>query len=183
MTTIGIISDTHIRTGGTRQLPAKVFEVFKDVDFILHGGDVTSEDVISDLQTIAPVFGVHGNNDDWNVLDKWPATRFLTIEKCNIGLVHGHLSKGRATPLEIAGNRETSGNALSNFLDENGAPTADCIIFGHSHRPVIFWHEIAGRKILLFNPGSPTDRRYAPQFGLGLLRVDGALLEPELILW
>lgn len=183
MKTIGIISDTHIRAGGKRQLPTKVFDVFADVDFILHGGDVTEESVISDLETIAPVFGVHGNNDDWNVLDKWPATRFLTIEKCNIGLVHGHVAKGRSKPLDIAGNRETAGNALSNFLDENGVPTADCIIFGHSHRPIIFWHEIAGRKILLFNPGSPTDRRYAPHFGLGLLHVDNNDLKPELILW
>lgn len=183
MRTIGIISDTHIRAGGKRQLPARVFDVFKDVDFILHGGDVTDDSVISDLETLAPTFGVHGNNDDWSVLERWPATRFLTIEGCNIGLVHGHLAKGRSTPLDIAGNRETAGHALSHFLDESGAPTADCIIFGHSHRPVIFWHEVAGRKILLFNPGSPTDRRYAPQFGLGLLRIDNNELKPELILW
>lgn len=183
MKTIGIISDTHIRTGGKRQLPEKVFDTFEGVDFILHGGDVTDESVITDLETIAPVWGVHGNNDDWNVLDKWPATRFLTIEECKIGLVHGHLSRGRSKALDIAGNRDTSGNALSHFLDESGVPTVDCVIFGHSHRPIIHWHEIGEQKILLFNPGSPTDRRYAPQFGLGLLRVNGEELTPELILW
>ncbi len=79
------------------------------MDFILHGGDVTDDNVISDLETIAPTFGVHGNNDDWNVLEKWPATRFLTSEKCNIGLVHGHLAKGRAKPLEIAGQPRNCG--------------------------------------------------------------------------
>lgn len=184
MKTIGLISDTHIRAGSKRQLPERVFEAFAGVDFILHGGDVTGDSVITDLQTIAPVFGVHGNNDDWDVLDKWPATRFLTIEKCDIGLVHGHLPRGsRAPALSVPGNTQTAGNALSHFLDDNGAPTADCVIFGHSHRPIIFWHEVANRKILLFNPGSPTDRRYAPQYGLGILRVEGATLSPELILW
>jgi putative phosphoesterase len=183
MKTIGIISDTHIRAGGRRQLPQKVFEVFAGVDFILHGGDVTDESVITDLEAIAPLYGVHGNNDGWGVLDKWPATQFSTVEECAIGLVHGHLAKGRSAPLDIPGNRETAGHALSHFLDESGAPTADCVIFGHSHRPAIHWHEVKGRKILLFNPGSPTDRRYAPQFGLGLLHVDNHQLKPELILW
>ena len=46
-----------------------------------------------------------------------------------------------------------------------------------------FLHEVAGRKILLFNPGSPTDRRYAPHYGLGILRIDGTQLDPELITW
>ena len=183
MKTIGIISDTHIRPGSARQMPARVFDDFAGVDFILHGGDLTDVSVLSDLETIAPTFGVHGNNDDWGVLDKLPATRFLTVEGCNLGLVHGHVPRGpRAPALNVPGNTHTAGNALSHFLD-NGVPTVDCVIFGHSHLPVIFWHEIAGRNVLLFNPGSPTDRRYSPHFGLGLLRVDGTRLDSELILW
>jgi putative phosphoesterase len=183
MTTIGIISDTHIRPGGSRQLPARVFEVFQGVDFILHGGDLTSINVLLDLEAIAPAFGVQGNNDDWGAISKLPATRSLTVEGCNIGMVHGHVPAGaRAPRLEIPGNTQTAGNALSHFLDQ-GVPTADCVVFGHSHRPVIHWHEVEGCKILLFNPGSPTDRRYAPQYGLGLLRVTGTHLEPELITW
>jgi uncharacterized protein len=184
MKTIGVISDTHIRPGFGRQLPARIFDDFAGVDFILHAGDLTHINVLLDLEAIAPAFGVHGNNDDWHALDKLPATRFLTIEKCNIGLVHGHVPQGvRAPKLNVPGNTQTAGNALSHFLDESGIPTVDCVIFGHSHRPIIFWHEIAGRKILLFNPGSPTDRRYAPDYSLGLLRVDGATLSPELITW
>lgn len=183
MKTIGIISDTHLRSGGKRQLPTRVFEAFAGVDFILHGGDLTDVNVLLDLEAIAPTFGVHGNNDGWDALDKLPATRFLTIEGCNLGLVHGHVPAGsRAPSLNAPGNTQTAGNALSHFLD-NGVPTADCVIFGHSHRPIIFWHEVGGRKILLFNPGSPTDRRYSPHFGLGILRVDGTTLDPELILW
>jgi putative phosphoesterase len=183
MKTIGIISDTHTRPGSTRQIPRRVFEAFEDVDFILHAGDLTHLHVLLDLEAIAPTFGVQGNNDDWGVLDKLPVSRLLTVENCNIGLVHGHVPHGaRASRLDIAGNTQTAGNALSHFLD-NGVPTVDCVIFGHSHYPVIYWHEIGDRKVLLFNPGSPNDRRYGPHYGIGILRVDGKELSPELILW
>jgi putative phosphoesterase len=38
---IGLISDTHI-PDRARQLPDNVLEAFKDVDLILHAGDLTS---------------------------------------------------------------------------------------------------------------------------------------------
>ena len=75
MTTIGIISDTHIRAGGKRQFPARVFETFEGMDFILHGGDLTDEMVLADLEVLAPTFGVRGNNDGWIPLSRLPLTR------------------------------------------------------------------------------------------------------------
>ncbi|RMD94498.1 MAG: YfcE family phosphodiesterase, partial [Calditrichaeota bacterium] len=44
---IGIISDTH------GKLPGKVFHLFKDVEAILHAGDVGREDILQELETIA----------------------------------------------------------------------------------------------------------------------------------
>ena len=46
---IGVISDTH---GLVRP---EVFEAFRGVDHILHGGDIGGEDVLGELRAIAPV--------------------------------------------------------------------------------------------------------------------------------
>jgi predicted phosphodiesterase len=44
-------------------------------------------------------------------------------------------------------------------------PTADAVVFGHSHLPL---HEQRDG-FQIFNPGSPTERRRAPQRSMGLL--------------
>ena len=41
---IGVLSDTHIPERA-REIPEVVFEIFKDVDIILHGGDLVSTKV------------------------------------------------------------------------------------------------------------------------------------------
>jgi uncharacterized protein len=57
-------------------------------------------------------------------------------------------------------------------------PNADAIVFGHSHIPV---HERAEDGFQLFNPGSPTDRRRAPEHTMGIARVERGALTFELI--
>lgn len=54
---IGLISDTH------DHFPASIHEIFKGVDHIIHAGDVCEEAIIFELQAIAPVTVVKGNND------------------------------------------------------------------------------------------------------------------------
>jgi putative phosphoesterase len=182
MTTIGVISDTHIRTGGKRQLPPRVFDDFKDVSLILHGGDLTSEHVLTDLETIAPVLAVFGNNDGWELTNKLPQTRRIPVEDCIIGLTHGDLSAGNqiVKPLEFAGNRYAAAQALSHFEHDGDI---SCVVFGHSHRSLCEWHAVEGKRVLVFNPGSPTDKRYGPHYSLGILRVDGSQIEGEIISW
>jgi predicted phosphodiesterase len=48
-------------------------------------------------------------------------------------------------------------------------PRADAVVFGHSHLPLL---ERGGDGFQIFNPGSPTDRRRAPAFTMGLAQVD-----------
>ena len=55
---LGIISDTH------GLLRPQVFDLFKEVDHILHGGDVGKPEILTDLETLAPVTAVYGNVDD-----------------------------------------------------------------------------------------------------------------------
>ncbi len=185
MTTIGIISDTHIKIGGKRQLPPQVYQAFNNVDLILHAGDLNTLQVISDLEALAPVVAVHGNNDDWDAMQKLETARRIEIEGCIIGLTHGdQTANGMAIwPLgDVPGNNHTAAMALSHF------PDADCVVFGHSHWPLIDWRDLSGaqgelRHVLLFNPGSATKKRRAPEHSCGILRVDGKRLEAELIAW
>lgn len=54
---IGVISDTH------GYLDPVVLEIFRGVDHILHAGDIGQPSLILDLEEVAPVTAVLGNND------------------------------------------------------------------------------------------------------------------------
>ena len=54
---LGIIADTH------GLLRPEVFDVFGEVDHILHAGDIGSLDLLRELEAIAPVTAVYGNTD------------------------------------------------------------------------------------------------------------------------
>jgi predicted phosphodiesterase len=56
---------------------------------------------------------------------------------------------------------------MSEFKGDN----VDCIVFGHSHRPM---NEMV-KKVLLFNPGSPTDKIFAPYNSYGVIELKGEL--------
>jgi putative phosphoesterase len=182
MKRIGILSDTHIREGSTRAIPGRVFEAFQNVDLILHGGDLAALSVLETLRALAPVVAVRGNNDFGELRDL-PVSLRLEVEDVVIGLVHGDEAAfgRRVKPLANApGNRQTAANAISHFEFDGDV---DCIVFGHSHRPLLMEHEVEGRKVLLLNPGSPTDKRYSPHYGCALLKIDGDKIEPELVTW
>lgn len=149
---------------------------------ILYSGDFTSPGVLEILNAWAPTLAVRGNND-FGELSTLPFSRRVEVEQVVIGMVHGDVpSVGRRVKplLDAPGNREAAANAVSHFEFDDDV---SCIIFGHSHHPLLQEREIEGRKVLLLNPGSPTDRRYSPHFGCALLTVEGSKIEPELITW
>ena len=86
---IGLISDTHI-PDRAKEIPQKVIDAFKDVDLILHAGDLTSMEVIEELEKIAPVMAIQGNMDRVNGIDL-PKARVIKAEDLRIGLVHGEV--------------------------------------------------------------------------------------------
>ncbi len=49
---LGIISDTH------GKLRPEVFDVFAEVDHIIHGGDIGPADLLVELEVLAPVTAV-----------------------------------------------------------------------------------------------------------------------------
>lgn len=150
---IGVVSDTHIFRAG-KKLPQLLIEEFSKVDLILHLGDWVVMDVYDQLAQLAPVDGIAGNNDGYEIIERFGEKKLLTLEGKQVGLIHGH------TPYSRKG---TDGNALLAFEGEK----VDVILFGHSHQPLMRNEN----GILLFNPGSPTDKRREKRYSFGLLDI------------
>jgi uncharacterized protein len=130
---VGLISDTH------GKLRPEVFSVFEGVDVILHAGDIGSLDIITELETIAPVHAVHGNTDDSDVRDRYGEVAEVKLEGVTITIAHGHLL-GSPTPRSLR----------SKF------PNTDVIIYGHTHVALIDRNATP----LVINPGAAGPARF-----------------------
>ena len=58
MTKVGVLSDTHGRVA------KEVLDFFKDVDIILHAGDIGSIEVLDTLRKEKKLVAVYGNCDN-----------------------------------------------------------------------------------------------------------------------
>lgn len=149
---LGLISDTH------NVLDPRVAELFAGVDHILHAGDVCRPEFIAELEAIAPVTVVLGNND---FHFGWRETECLELA-------------GRRFVIQHIVNPQHPGPELRDRLRRL---QPHVVVFGHSHRP--FCQSIDG--VLFLNPGSAG----APRFGLPRtvcrLHFDAAELRPEFV--
>ena len=158
---IVVLADTH----GPRfwkRCPPGVADHLRTADLILHAGDVCTAEVLDELSAYAPVKVVLGNNDRPDVA-MWGAEQTLELDLAGltVGMIHD------------------SGPAAGR-LDRlrRQFPTADLVIFGHSHIPM----DQAADGFRIFNPGSPTDKRRQPHRTLGLVTIDaGALAEAQIV--
>jgi putative phosphoesterase len=161
---IGVLGDTHLLRGEAGVRLAPVIDLFRraKVDLILHAGDTGDLALLSVLEEIAPVAAVRGNADPVATLDALPDRVLIHAGARTILLLHGHQGK-----TAVATARRAANDAV------------DLVVFGHSHQPLI---ERSGHTIL-FNPGSPTERRWNPHFGVGLITVTDERIAPDLILF
>lgn len=146
-----VLSDTHAPRRW-RSCPERVARHAQTADVILHAGDVCTSDVLDELSAYAPVYVVRGNNDGPDVA-AWgaPDQLELTFEGVRVAMVHDSgPAKGRTSRLR------------------RRFPEADLVVFGHSHIPLM--REDHG--MVLFNPGSPTDRRRQPHGTIGIIEVE-----------
>jgi uncharacterized protein len=130
---IGLISDTH------GKLRPEIFEVFEGVDVILHAGDIGELDIVTELETIAPVHAVHGNTDDMDIRERYGEVAEVTLEGVSITVTHGHLL-GSPTPRSL----------------RMQFPKTNVIIYGHTHVPLIDRHATP----LVINPGAAGPARF-----------------------
>ena len=70
------------------QFPSRVFEIFKNADYIIHAGDLVELTVIDELEQIAPVLAVHGNMDGLEVNNAFPTLNSMKIFDWKIGVMH-----------------------------------------------------------------------------------------------
>lgn len=143
---LGIISDTH------GLLRPEVHDVFKEVDRILHAGDVGDASILDELELIAPVVAVYGNTDSELLRRHLPEIIDEKIDGFRFVVTHGdQLGAPQPEPLKAM------------------FPDADVIIYGHSHKPLI--HNFEDWSLTL-NPGSAGPRRFD-------LPVTVAIMETE----
>ena len=156
-----VLSDTHAPRRW-RSCPARVAELAREADVILHAGDVCTPAVLDELSAYAPVHAVLGNNDGPDVA-AWaaPETIELDLAGLRVGMIH---DAGPAAGRPARMRRRF--------------PAAELVVFGHSHIPL----DVTSDGLRIFNPGSPTDRRRQPQGTVGLLQVaDGRLVEARIV--
>jgi len=144
---LGLIADTHIPDRG-RELPPSIPAIFRDVDLILHAGDIGDLGVLRHLEAIAPVVAVQGNDEPEAAKDALPLEATLDLDGMKLLLIHGD----DADPArELALRREDRWfKKLDYWRGRGAAAGADIVVFGHTHVPVA----VCGKGILLVNPGA-----------------------------
>ena len=162
MTTIGIVSDTHFPRFG-RALPRALERGLRraGVARVLHLGDMTDLLAVPLFEAIAPFDAVAGNNDGEAIRERFGRRKIVRVEDVRIGMVHGDGRRGT-----------TKSRALAAFEQDE----ADVILFGHSHRPLV----AREGRLLIANPGSPTDKRMNPLYSYAILTVDGSSARVDL---
>ena len=146
---LGIISDTH------GLLRPEVFEAFREVDRILHAGDIGPPELLLELEAIAPVTAVSGNTDGFDLRQRIPGVVEFRIEGLDFVLTHGD-QLGSPTPEGL----------------HAAYPAAEVIIFGHTHRPLL---TVIDRVVTVMNPGGAGQRRFNLPPSVGIMELEAGL--------
>lgn len=124
-----IISDTHGRDSNVDE----VLKREKDLDMLIHLGDVEGSEFYIEAAAGCPCEIVRGNNDYFSDL---PNEKVINIGRYKAFITHGHYYNVSVE--------------LRTIVLEGMEREADIVMFGHIHRPV--FEEMHG--ITVLNPGS-----------------------------
>lgn len=146
---LGIISDTH------GLLRPEVFDVFKEVDHILHAGDVGPAEILTELEALAPVTAVYGNTDGWDLRVRLPQVAAIRLDGFDIVVTHGD-QLGSPTPEKL--------NAAF--------PDAEIIVYGHTHRPLLTTVDVV---VTVMNPGGAGPKRFDLPPSVGIMELEAGI--------
>ena len=149
---VGLISDTH---GLVR---ADVHRALAGVELILHAGDVGGDEVLDELELIAPVLAVYGNTDTPGD-PRLAASIERTIGGLRVHVSHGH-GLGSPTPKKL----------LESYA-------ADVIVYGHTHQQYVSHAD--GR--LVVNPGAAGPRRFKLEPSVARLTITAGRSDVTLV--
>jgi putative phosphoesterase len=143
---LGVIADTH------GLLRREVFDVFREVDHILHAGDLGPLDLLAELEALAPVTAVYGNTDGWDVRSRLPQVAQLELDGFRIVVTHGD-QLGSPNPEKL----------------HAAFPDAEILVFGHTHRPLLTLVDVV---VTVMNPGGAGPGRFDLPPSVGILELE-----------
>ncbi len=143
---LGIIADTH------GLLRPEVFDVFGQVDHILHAGDLGPLDLLVELEALAPVTAVYGNTDGSDVRARLPQVARVELDGFRIVVTHGD-QFGSPTPQMV----------------QQAFPDAEILVYGHTHRPLLTLVDVV---VTVMNPGGAGHRRFGLPPSVGILELE-----------
>ncbi|MFZ5595493.1 MAG: metallophosphoesterase family protein [Bacillota bacterium] len=157
---IAVISDTHFRDN-EKWLPPEVVNDLREADLIVHCGDFEAYSAYRRMLELGQLVAVYGNMDTSGVKEALPDLVVFEAAGHKIGVTHG---SGAPSGIED--------RVAAQFREK-----VDIILFGHSHQPRNEY--ING--VLFFNPGSPTDRIFAPYNSYGIIELTDSGINAEII--
>ena len=153
---IAVIADTHVNR--LQELPSKLIDTLTQADVIIHLGDYSHPELLTDLRNLGSFYGVIGNHDNLIARSELKVMEVVEIGGKKLGLIHG-LFIPMARPKRIR----------SLFRKHQ----VDILLFGHTHMATC--RVMDG--VLLFNPGTASHKFPATygSFGILTLKVDGSI--------
>jgi len=149
---VGVISDTH------GYLDPAITECFAHVDHIVHAGDIGRYEILHQLQNLAPVTAVLGNNDSG-----LSCREFERVEWDGIHVLVQHI----VDPSRLDARLRTR------LHDAKPA----VVIFGHTHQ--VYQQEHEG--VLFLNPGYAGRQRFNLKRSVALLRLENRTWSVEVV--
>lgn len=141
MPRVGLISDTH----GLLRPEAVTF--LRGSNHIVHAGDIGDATVLRQLNVLAPVTAVRGNNDRGPWADVIPESQVLQVDNVLMYVLHD----------------------LAELDLDPGAAGFQVVVSGHSHQPLVETRD----GVLYVNPGSSGPRRFKLPVAVAELDVEG----------
>ena len=139
--TIGVLSDTHGR------LDHDVIDSIREVDLVLHAGDLDSPEILQALGNAEKIRVVRGNMDFGAWSQTLPYEEFIEAGGIFIYMIHD----------------------LHRISIDPAAADVHIVISGHTHRP----KAVQTNGILYLNPGSASFPRGGDKASMALIEIKG----------
>ena len=147
---IGLIADSHSRNRDGSDLPQAVLNALKDVDLILHLGDMGQVASLDRLAAIAPVLATRGQHAVGRDLRIFAGVRVLETGLHDVGALFD--LAGAVPGIGADPEIHISGQSTLEELDTLFGRRVRVVAYAMTHLPYVGEHA----DILFVNPGSPT---------------------------
>ncbi|HTY67230.1 MAG TPA: metallophosphoesterase family protein [Alphaproteobacteria bacterium] len=139
MARVGLISDTH------SLLRPEAVAFLRGSDVIVHAGDIGDDTILRELNALAPVTAVRGNNDDGAWANAIADSQVLQVGGISIYVIHD----------------------LAELDLDPVASGFQVVVSGHSHKPAVQTRH----GVLYVNPGSAGPRRFRLPIAVAELEI------------